>query len=106
LNNREDDDLYSELFEDLNEFEINDSEKMRALIGKHLHAALVREARNVASSQRQLERNGFFLGNTPDRIKRGVFFTHVGLVRTMLSSEFGDRWGDWNDRKFRERGYL
>lgn len=77
---------YSRLIGDLRKFEIYDTEKLRELVSKNLEETLKADKRRV----REELSNKSLASDNPERLKRGVFFTHVGLLRQVLRIEFGD----------------
>jgi len=100
MQNREANERYGELLDDLAQFKITATDQLRNLISQHLKAALESDAnyvkRNLAGAKKQ--------GVEPtDRLRRGVFFTHVGLAREILSEAFGSKWSDYNVAAYRER---
>ncbi|EDM83545.1 GTP pyrophosphokinase family protein [Limnobacter sp. MED105] len=90
--NRNGDENYAELLNDLFHFGINTADDLRELLAKHITEILVAEAERVNQSEQDEE----YFGTTPERAAAGVFFTHVGLARQALSEEFGyEIVGDW-----------
>jgi ppGpp synthetase/RelA/SpoT-type nucleotidyltranferase len=84
--NKSDDELYAELLNELHFAKICTGDKLRSLIRKRIVASLKEEAEIVATRVKSKSS----VGTTPERIARGVYFTHVGLTRRMLRAEFGD----------------
>lgn len=86
--NKEDNEAYAELLEDLYALRVNTPEKLRRIVSVNHKAIQESEAERV---------DGFMMGDETidepevmERLERGVFFTHVGLTREGLRAEFGD----------------
>lgn len=73
---------YDELLVDLRHFKVTTVGGLRELLTRHKEAMAGAEASQL--------RLGQTIGTTPERAKQGVFFTHVGLARQALHSEFGE----------------
>lgn len=82
-NKNEDFENYAELLDELLFFDINTSNKFKILIETYLEQALVDDNKRVKSGN-------FNFDDEIERAERGVFFTHVGLVRCCLELQFGD----------------
>lgn len=85
-NNKKDHEPYSDLLYDLSALNIDTAAQLRSIIRKHKDYALRADAQRVA------ERLAEHLPKDDERRKRlesGVFYAHVGLVRTALRQEFG-----------------
>ena len=89
--NKEDPEDFSELLGELAGLGIKTSEALSALVKKHISQALI-DDRNYA---RQVAQDDDRSDDERIRARQGFFFTHVGLVRGILQSEFGR---DWQDR--------
>lgn len=90
LQNIKSDEPYSELLSDLSVLGIKTSGALLKIIDKHLDDALAEDAAKVDRRRKE----GRCLGTTQERIDRGVFFGHVGLIRGMLEKAFGSEWRD------------
>jgi putative GTP pyrophosphokinase len=79
------DEGFAELLDDLTNFGIQKQQELRDLVMRHL-PAILEEERAVVSSIMNHAR----INRTPlnGRYARGVFLTHVGLVRVALRQEF------------------
>jgi ppGpp synthetase/RelA/SpoT-type nucleotidyltranferase len=86
--NQGDDEDYADLLSDLLQFEIDTGRKLRILLETHMPAILEKDAQ-VARRRAKDDADGED-ERVQARRERGVFFTHVGLVREALSEEFGD----------------
>ena len=93
--NKADAEPYAELLQDLFAFSITTARQLRDLITKHLHTALAVDVARVKKEQGKDKP----LGTSRERIERGVFFAHVGLVRQMLSAQFGAKWEAHQNQK-------
>lgn len=81
------DEPYADLFKELTQLGVTNTNTLREIINKHLAKTLKFEKSkmndpNVKLSM-QPDTEAF------DRYERGVFYTHAGLARTILRSEFG-----------------
>ena len=76
---------YEELLQDLLHFGVNTPETLRHLLSKHIAKVMDVEQQNVERTT-----GGDCIGTTKERVERGVYFTHGGLVRNALGNEFGD----------------
>ena len=85
LKNKKENEPYAELLEDLTYFNIYDTVVLRRIIKKHLDKVLAID-KEIAKG-----------------LPKGVFYAHVGLVRTALEVEFGNKWTDYNNEKSKER---
>ncbi len=103
LDNRKDDDPYSELLEDLRKFDVKTSTSLRTLINKHHEAAIAEERGIVADRQKALAEGKELIGTTEERVKKGVYFTHVGLTRNVLGNEFGDDFSVYMSKAYQKR---
>lgn len=83
--NKDTDEKYDELLSELVELSINTTQRLEALIKENLSDAKAVDLQRVEERRAQ----GHYLGTTKERTELGVFFTHVGLVRTMLRKRFG-----------------
>ncbi len=85
--NKEQPEEYAELLTDLSHFKIHTASDLRALIQANLDAIIEEDQSKV----RTASGDGKYYYDDPDgeRIHRGVYFTHVGLVRTALEKAFG-----------------
>ncbi|MFB9110682.1 GTP pyrophosphokinase [Flavobacterium gyeonganense] len=82
---------YSELIEDLRIFNINTSEELEKLINDYLMIALESDEEFVNSNSYNDED-----GEDMERATRGVFLSHVGLIREMLDKRDPEKWLDFN----------
>lgn len=84
---------YSELLFDLQHFNVASRGALSELLKRHLKAMLRSDKKEVKlrfgdeDDDEELKGNG---ERVADRLARGVFFTHVGLVREALRKEFGE----------------
>jgi len=77
---------YDQLLSDLSGMKVATIADLRKLWRKHGETVLKSDAKDVERRARE----GDYQGTSEERIKRGVFRTHVGLVRRTLREEFGD----------------
>jgi putative GTP pyrophosphokinase len=80
---------YADLLADLRHFTVDTVDKLRGLIDKHLEGILDEDVRMAKLRLRLVDRRDDDSASK-QRLERGIFFTHVGLIRTMLEAEFGE----------------
>jgi len=92
--NKRGSDPFDSLLVDLRHFKIDNKEKLEELIEKHKSTALTDDKEAVASIRKTRARNiqTSSYSYDSDRLDKGVFYTHVGLVRQILSHEFKEKW--------------
>ena len=78
---------YGELLKHLAESGVHTTGQLQALISRHRDKVLAEEAKQVRSMQRVLEKGKKLSGTSEDRVRKGVFYLHVGLARRMLTIE-------------------
>jgi GTP pyrophosphokinase len=83
------DEGYAQLLEELRQLKIETVAQLRGLIRNHLHKALKADSAHVKGNLSLMEKGLPTQGTTRERTANGAFFTHLGLVRTMLREEFG-----------------
>lgn len=83
--NRTGDEDYESLLSDLSELSVKTASDLKSLLSKHRDATIYEDQKEV--KQRLEKRN--YKGTTKERIERGVFYTHTGLVRTALRLKYG-----------------
>lgn len=87
IENRTDDESYSELIQHLSNCEIDKSSQLVSLIKEKLEAALEKDVEIVEKVKSGSPHYEF----KKERIEKGVFCSHSGLIRQMLSRKFGKR---------------
>ncbi len=99
--NKEVEEHYADLLPDLLHFGISTPKELQILISKHLQEVLKHDAERV---QGILEGEEEGTNKNESRLKRGVFFTHVGLTRQALVEEIGsDKYSEYfNEKKSRK----
>ena len=80
---------YSDLLPELLHFGIDSTEKLKAFIQAHLKQALKVDA---ALAEKFSSRSESFSPDRALRVKKGVYFAHVGLTRRMLREAFGGKY--------------
>lgn len=93
--NKTDNESYSELLEDLRYMGVNTPDSLKAIIKKNKTIMYQAEAKELAEREEALAKGQTIHGTTIERIRSKVFFYHVGLVRTALEAEFGDKFKDY-----------
>lgn len=82
------DDGYADLLKELIGLGVTTTKKLRTVVTAHLDEALEVDREKVNDPETI---NGVSHGTVLyERIEKGVFYTHVGLVRTILRLEFGE----------------
>lgn len=81
-------DAYSDLVKELYSCGIQFSQKLLELIKKQLENTISREQDII----KEIHSGATVYEINDERIKKGVFYSHVGLVRNMLDAEFGPEW--------------
>lgn len=87
--NKEDSEDYAKLLDELNELHINSKEQLLSMVKSHLA--------NTLELDKQRAYRITMDGSEYDederiRAQKGVFYTHVGLVRDIMRKEFGKRY--------------
>lgn len=77
---------YGRLLVDLMKAGVQTRDQLLAMYDKHRNLVLKREAENVARNRRLLENGETVMGTTEDRARKGVYFSHAGLIRIALRS--------------------
>jgi putative GTP pyrophosphokinase len=88
--NKKPEEHYSELLNELLHFGINNTNDLNKLLDKHFDEAIKEDKKSVDLRLKEHRGGKELYGTTLDRIEKGVFFTHVGLTRVILSKEFGE----------------
>jgi len=81
---------YADLLDDLLHFKVRTTSEFEKIIKKHFEAAIKTDKRHVKISIDELEKGEEPGGTSVERTRRGVYFTHVGLARSILALEVGD----------------
>jgi ppGpp synthetase/RelA/SpoT-type nucleotidyltranferase len=89
--------LLSELLDECKEFGVNTESQLCALLNKQADAMRKAEELALSSTRDKRKRSGY--AYEPDRLKKGVYFTHVGLTRQALGSEFGQPFVEYVRKK-------
>ena len=93
------DEPYSELLSELSALGVETSESLLKIIDRHLEKALAEDASTVAERRN----TNSCIGTTQERIDKGVYFTHVGLIRTVIGEEFGHNWWERKVQRANQR---
>lgn len=89
---------YGELLGELQALGLRTQDKIMNLLRKHMDAILREDAEQVQDSRAM----GVVEPGDEERIyDKGVYFSHVGLVRCALEREFGERWRKISLRRIR-----
>jgi putative GTP pyrophosphokinase len=98
--NKEDNELYAALLEDLGWFGVNTPKALVDLINRH-HEAILEEDESVVTQLRLTPEESRYRvedSEGAERLRKGVFFTHTGLARAALNKEFPDSWQKYAER--------
>ena len=91
---------YDKLFDDLKSFGLHRSDELYFLIEKHKDIILQVDKDKAEEIKGELLYMDFEVFKTTlDRINRGLYYGHVGLVREALNFEFGETWTKYNTNK-------
>jgi hypothetical protein len=91
---------YEKLLNDLINFGLFHSNELYFLIEKHKDIILQIDKDKAKEMKKELLYMDFEVFKTTlDRINKGVFYGHVGLVREALNFEFGETWTKYNTNK-------
>lgn len=85
--NRVYDEDYETLLSDLSSLSVNTFGDWKRLLDKHRDSAIAADKEQV----RLRSANQSYHGTSRERINSGVFFTHTGLSREVLTAEFGNK---------------
>jgi putative GTP pyrophosphokinase len=94
--NRKETEPYSELLADLFAFSVVTPQALEQLIKETETEVQASEASTVEKRKEEKD----YTGTSRGRIERGVFFSHVGLVRQALHQKFKSRWNAYNRAKY------
>lgn len=90
-----DSDEYSDVLMEVIELGIHDIPELKSIILKHIKYAIAEDKKIVKNISEAI-----LLGSDPvyevekERQESGVFLTHVGLLRTILTKEYGKKWNE------------
>ena len=89
---------YADLLEDLFYFSIKTPKQLIDLLNEQNNAIIESDKTKVTMYK------GFTFPDQENiqRVARGVFFTHIGLVREALTFKFKDRWKEYSNKKWVE----
>jgi putative GTP pyrophosphokinase len=90
--NKDEDELYHVLLEELLHFEIDTPLKLRSVLRKHMGRILNKERETVEGI---LARGPSDFEDEERVVRKGVYFSHSGLVGVALSFEFGIAWQEY-----------
>lgn len=83
---------YANLLEELRRLDVLTAQRVRQIWEKHKDTVVTREKETIQRRIDKLSESGTLVGATPERLERlksGVYFSHVGLTRVALEEEFG-----------------
>lgn len=91
----------SALLDDLTDFGILNVRSFRELVKKHRKAIFSAEREAVESQKKWKEQSTFKY--KPERVAKGVFYTHGGLSRVALRKEFGKKFEEYLREKYLQK---
>lgn len=89
--NKSESENYNSLLSDLLELGIRTSGDLLKLLTSHKTTIQKKEKERLQKAFSDHAAGEKLIGTTPERVVKGVFFTHSGMVRTALRAEFGDK---------------
>jgi hypothetical protein len=100
LINKKEIEPYDNLLEDLNKFGVYYANELYFLIEKHKEIILQVDQDKAEEIKNELLYMDFEVFKTTlQRINKGIFYGHVGLVREALNFEFGETWSKYSTDK-------
>jgi putative GTP pyrophosphokinase len=100
VKNRNANEDYANLVDDLVHFNVRTTKELEDLIRTHLKAAVKEDRQRVEKELKRLETGQEPIGGDAERIREGVFYTHVGLVRNILRfARSGEAVNEWLKKK-------
>jgi len=99
--NKSDYDEYADLLRDLEQFKIETSTELINLISKRLDNAIKEDKERVKAELKDLKEGHPIHPSDEVRIKQGVFYTYVGLVRSILEYEYPEDYKKYRDKKYK-----
>lgn len=100
--NKKESEPYADLIEDLNNFEIETLEDLRNLIQDNYDQIIENEEKRIEELLSEKEKSDIYMASK-HRLNEGFFFSHVGLTRQGLESEFGEDWIEYNLEKAEDK---
>ena len=89
IENRDDDESYSELIQDLSERGITKSSELISLIKEQIEQALKDDARRAQNIQNVSTKGwAIFTKSLIDRTSRGIYHNHTSLIKVMIENKF------------------
>lgn len=79
---------YDVLIDDLRKFDIDTIGKLKGIIFKYLKLALDND-REIVNKLRVNPADVHYVCDDKERLRNGVFYTHMGLIREMLGEKYG-----------------
>lgn len=90
------DEGYNELLEDLLAFKVDNTVKLINLIKKGIIEAIAEDKSRVQEElQPDQEPEHEELIVDFDRLKKGCYYSHAGLIRAIMGNEYGSKWTDY-----------
>lgn len=86
---------YSELLVDLRNFRVTKVKELEEIIKNNWDRVKEEEASLFLARKEEFEKDIPLIGTSKARIRKGVFYTHVGLTRVALKIEFGKKFKDY-----------
>jgi len=83
---------YSDLVKDLGLINIYTTQNLVKLIERHLEFVLIKEKEYAKVMRKNIEMGYVMTGTTENRIRKNIYFSHTGLLRSIISKEAGNEW--------------
>ncbi|WP_452227595.1 GTP pyrophosphokinase [Lacinutrix sp. MEBiC02404] len=103
-NNKDEDESYSELLQELNYFGVQYTSKLIVFLKENIKEAIKIDKKIVSEIKRKknkpdsLETLEYFY--EPDRLNLGVYYTHTGLIRQIFQNVFPKKWEKFKNRNW------
>jgi len=91
------DEDYAEFLHDLSQFNIVTVKELQDVINAHLKEALEDDKNQV---KERIGEEDYYDGNIDRILNDGVFFSHIGLARSVLQFEFGEDWKNYMTSRY------
>lgn len=93
--NKRSEEQYADLLIDLTHYGIYNSHDLHNLIETHLSKAIEEDKMEADWELKKFEADKGIFVTTPERLEKGVFYSHVALTRIMMRREFGKAFDEY-----------
>jgi putative GTP pyrophosphokinase len=98
--NKKGDEDYAALLTELIQFDVRTAKDIRRIIRDHLDKVRADDQRKVVGLRERRAKGLGIADATIDRIDKGVYYTHEGLVRLAMDFEYGEAWTNYLAEKY------